>query len=214
MTASTARATTTHTPITTGLLLRSLTGPTADCFDCCVLICYSSAIGRRPTEKLAGQQTTHANHANSRAVVKANISCGSRVLSGGYAPRPGGDSPPHGIDGLAQRRHELVALQRAARMAGIDGHDLRLGYLIRQPELVSWRDHPVAQRNQHRRRRVDPADPRSRVEPGDLGDRAGDPAGARAPHLVQHPLQVMPDITLAVGGRCRRQPGPWAERLN
>ena len=48
-----------------------------------------------------------------------------------------GDSLPNRINRLAQRRHELLVLQRAARVTGIDGHDLRLGYLIGQPELLA-----------------------------------------------------------------------------
>ncbi len=54
-----------------------------------------------------------------------------------------GDSLPNPINRLARHRHELLVLQRAARMTGIDGHDQRLGYLIGQPELLAWRDRPV-----------------------------------------------------------------------
>jgi hypothetical protein len=95
--------------------------------------------------------------------------------------------------GAIRRRTESTASCSAAtnlsdcnaqHVSASDGHDLRLGYLIGQPELFPWWDCPVAQRNQHRRRNVDLADPGCRVKAGDLGraarSRVGRAHSARA----------------------------------
>jgi hypothetical protein len=74
--------------------------------------------------------------ARSGCPAKAETDMVRGVTGSGCCPyqslsfRHRGDSLSNRINCLLQRRDELVVLQRAAGVTAIDGHDVRLGYLI------------------------------------------------------------------------------------